>query len=83
MRTRLLQPLGQRPPRRGRRSRAAVPTPVVAPVATHVCDPAVERVREAGGPIDQASYACECGCLFRAPVSTTVPCPHCGTDQAW
>jgi hypothetical protein len=78
MRTRLLQPLARRPPRRGRRSRAAVPTPVL-----HICDPAVERVREAGGPIDQAIYACECGCLFRAPVSTTVPCPHCGIGQAW
>jgi predicted Zn-ribbon and HTH transcriptional regulator len=47
------------------------------------CDPAVARVREAGGPIDSASYACDCGYLFRAPVSTTVRCPHCGADQAW
>jgi len=40
-------------------------------------------VREAGGPVDQASYNCECGYLFRAPVSTSVVCPHCGTGQAW
>jgi hypothetical protein len=46
-------------------------------------DPAVLRVREAGGPIDQASYTCECGYLFSAAVSTTVSCPHCGADQAW
>jgi hypothetical protein len=47
------------------------------------CDPAVKRVRDAGGPVDQASYACPCGYLFSAAVSTTVACPHCGTDQAW
>jgi rubrerythrin len=46
-------------------------------------DIAVERVRAAGGPLDQASYICECGYLFAAPVSTTVSCPHCGTPQAW
>jgi rubrerythrin len=46
-------------------------------------DLAVERVREAGGPIDHASYICQCGYLFSADVSTTVACPHCGADQAW
>jgi len=46
-------------------------------------DLAAQRVREAGGPIDLASYACACGCLFTAPVSTSVKCPHCGTGQAW
>jgi len=46
-------------------------------------DIAVERVRAAGGPLDRASYICECGYLFAAPVSTTVSCPHCGTPQAW
>jgi predicted Zn-ribbon and HTH transcriptional regulator len=46
-------------------------------------DPAVERARSAGGPIDQASYACQCGYLFLAPVSTTVVCPHCRSPQAW
>jgi uncharacterized protein (DUF983 family) len=47
------------------------------------CDPDVKRVREAGGPIDRASYVCGCGYLFSASVSTTVACPHCGSDQAW
>jgi len=46
-------------------------------------DIAVERVRAAGGPLDRASYTCECGYLFAAPVSTTVACPHCGASQAW
>jgi hypothetical protein len=46
-------------------------------------DAASARVREAGGPIDEASYACACGYVFRARVSTTVACPHCGTAQAW
>ncbi len=46
-------------------------------------DPAVQRVREAGGPVDQASYTCACGYLFLAAVSTTVTCPHCGSGQAW
>jgi predicted Zn-ribbon and HTH transcriptional regulator len=46
-------------------------------------DPAAQRVRDAGGPIDEASYACHCGFVFRAPVSTTVACPHCRATQAW
>jgi hypothetical protein len=41
------------------------------------------RVRDAGGPSDLATYACECGYLFAASVTTTVGCPHCGTRQAW
>ncbi len=47
------------------------------------CDPVAERVRAAGGPLDEAVYTCCCGYLFSAPVSTSVSCPHCGTDQAW
>jgi hypothetical protein len=46
-------------------------------------DPAAQRVREAGGPIDRASYTCMCGYVFLAPVSTTVQCPHCSAAQAW
>jgi hypothetical protein len=46
-------------------------------------DAAVARVREAGGPLDRASYGCHCGYLFVAEVSTTVRCPHCGAGQAW
>jgi hypothetical protein len=49
----------------------------------HLRDPDAQRVREAGGPIDRASYTCSCGCLFSASVSTSVVCPHCGAYQAW
>jgi hypothetical protein len=43
----------------------------------------VQRVRNAGGPVDNASYTCACGFVFAASVSTTVRCPHCGASQAW
>jgi hypothetical protein len=46
-------------------------------------DLALLRVQGAGGPVDCASYNCECGFVFAASVSTTVCCPHCGTPQAW
>ena len=80
MRSSLLHPLAE--PRHGyrRRKRAATPTPDAAALR---CDPAVKRVRDAGGPIDEASYTCSCGYLFSASVSTTVRCPHCGAGQAW
>jgi hypothetical protein len=42
-----------------------------------------QRVRESGGPLDQAQYTCACGYVFDAAVSTTVACPHCGDGQAW
>jgi hypothetical protein len=87
----LLHPLAERHSRRRRPTRragvslhkrqvapAAVPTPTPEPR-----DIAVERVRAAGGPLDEASYTCQCGYLFAAPVTTTVACPHCGTSQAW
>jgi hypothetical protein len=51
--------------------------------SAHAVDRAAQRVRDAGGPIDEASYACSCGFVFRAPVSTTVACPHCRATQAW
>jgi hypothetical protein len=41
------------------------------------------RRREAAAPQDQAVYACHCGFVFRALVSTSVDCPHCGGSQAW
>jgi hypothetical protein len=63
-------------------ARTAVP-PLERPSVPGSCDPLVERVRQAGGPIDTALYTCCCGYLFSAAVSTTVACPHCGTDQAW
>jgi hypothetical protein len=68
MRTSLLHPIASR-----RRHRI----PPAAPDIT------VRRVRDAGGPIDEACYPCACGCFFIAPVSTSVACPHCGRTQAW
>jgi hypothetical protein len=90
MRTRLLHSIGERQHgRRLRRRRLRARrlrgrgVALEAEQIPRPCDPAVQRVREAGGPVDQASYTCECGYLFRAAVSTTVICPHCGTDQGW
>lgn len=54
-----------------------------AVAAIELADPAVQRVRDAGGPLDEASYSCHCGFVFRAAVSTTVACPHCHAPQAW
>jgi predicted Zn-ribbon and HTH transcriptional regulator len=28
-------------------------------------------------------YTCACGYVFKATVSTSVGCPHCGDTQAW
>jgi hypothetical protein len=70
---------GSEPPRE---PAAQASTPSAKP-STPPVDLAVQRVRDAGGPVDQASYTCQCGYLFSATVSTTVMCPHCGTDQAW
>ena len=41
------------------------------------------RAKRSGGPEDQALYSCHCGHAFKAEVSTSVGCPHCGTSQAW
>ena len=68
---------------RHRRPHGAPNPGAAAPRAGSRIDPAVQRVREAGGPIDRASYGCRCGYAFRAPVTTTVSCPHCGATQAW
>ncbi len=95
MRPTLLHPLRERDGKRRRRDhhppRATAPATEAAAAAEPApgrraaggCDPAVDRVREAGGPIDTALYTCGCGYLFSAAVSTTVCCPHCGTGQAW
>lgn len=87
MRPSLLHPLAERHSRRHRPKRHEViayrQTVKSTPGAHQPRDIAVERVRAAGGPLDEASYVCECGFLFAAPVSTTVACPHCGAGQAW
>lgn len=86
-----LHPLRERIPRRLRerrhsRRRRNRPTAVTRQPGARFAGPsdvAVQRVRDAGGPVDKASYSCQCGFVFLAPVSTTVTCPHCQARQAW
>lgn len=73
-------------PQLGRRAaRAGSAIDVAQQAAPTPAQPSVPQAREraAGGPQDCAAYRCSCGCLFEAPVSTTVGCPHCGGTQAW
>jgi predicted RNA-binding Zn-ribbon protein involved in translation (DUF1610 family) len=58
-----------------------VKAPVQPTVATQTT--AKRRRREAGPPTDAALYTCQCGFVFKALVSTSVDCPHCGGTQAW
>jgi hypothetical protein len=51
--------------------------------ARHAAAGARERNQRANVSQDAATYACECGYVFTAAVTTSVGCPHCGTDQAW
>jgi hypothetical protein len=41
------------------------------------------RAKRSGGPEDRALYRCSCGYAFKASVTTSVGCPHCGQTQAW
>jgi hypothetical protein len=41
------------------------------------------RAKRSGGPEDHALYSCHCGYAFKAEVSTSVSCPHCGSSHAW
>lgn len=90
MRGSLLHPIGARRQAqriRGEHRSAPAPEPNLAPPPPHLVsarpDASAQRVRESGGPTDLACYACHCGYVFAAAVSTTVECPHCGTPQAW
>jgi hypothetical protein len=56
-------------------------TTVSEPTPTQ--NPSKRRRREAGAPTDAAMYTCDCGFVFKALVSTSVDCPHCGGSQAW
>ncbi|MBS1868786.1 MAG: hypothetical protein JSS99_03900 [Actinobacteria bacterium] len=81
VRTRLDRPRTR--PRVGRAVGRRRPAPTVLS-ATPPAQPAAQlRERDSGGPQDRAAYACACGYVFEAPVSTTVGCPHCGGTQAW
>jgi hypothetical protein len=51
--------------------------------ARHAAAPSRERNQRANISQDSALYSCGCGYVFTAAVTTSVGCPHCGTDQAW
>lgn len=53
---------------------AAAPRPVTATQSD---------ARRGTTSMDRALYTCSCGFAFKAEVTTTVGCPHCGTSQAW
>lgn len=53
------------------------------PLAQPEAHPYQARARRAGGPQDKALYGCACGVSFQAPVTASVRCPHCGSEQAW
>lgn len=42
-----------------------------------------ERNQRANVNEDAALYSCSCGFVFKAAVTTSVGCPHCGCAQAW
>ena len=52
-----------------------------APVTPEAAE--TRDARRGGGPEDRALYSCMCGFAFKAAVTTSVGCPHCGTEQAW
>jgi hypothetical protein len=41
------------------------------------------RAQRTPPPEDVALYRCQCGYAFKAEVTASVDCPHCGTGQAW
>ena len=54
-----------------------------APQPARPESPETSAARRGGGPEDRALYSCMCGFAFNAAVTTSVGCPHCGTEQAW
>jgi hypothetical protein len=77
---RLMQLTTRLPKRRlARPARSAPAEP--RPVARELDE--ATAARRAGGPEDNALYSCMCGYAFTAAVTTSVDCPHCGTEQAW
>jgi hypothetical protein len=70
-----LSPTLTLPRRRSRSRRSFTSRPSVTPTR--------ERNQRANISEDAALYSCACGYVFKAAVTTSVGCPHCGTDQAW
>jgi hypothetical protein len=65
-------PLSRRRAPRGSRGRAQA-----------TASPGRERNKRANVSQDAALYSCACGYVFKAAVTTSVGCPHCGSAQAW
>jgi hypothetical protein len=57
--------------------------PTIEPSPRNSVLQTLARAKRSGGPEDRALYSCSCGFAFKAEVSTSVGCPHCGTSQAW
>jgi len=72
-----------RPLTLNRRASATRRPAILARRARHSAAGARERNQRANISQDAALYSCECGYVFKAAVTTSVGCPHCGTDQAW
>jgi rubrerythrin len=51
--------------------------------ARQEASPGRERNKRANVSEDAALYSCQCGYVFKAAVTTSVGCPHCGSAQAW
>jgi hypothetical protein len=64
-------------------TRSILRSALLAPAPPRPAAYAQARAQRSGGPDDRALYSCSCGCAFKAPVTTTVGCPHCGLTQAW
>jgi hypothetical protein len=69
--------------RRARPARSARPEPPQPAPEPPSQSSETQAARRAGGPEDHALYSCMCGYVFTAEVTTSVGCPHCGTEQAW
>jgi hypothetical protein len=80
MRVRLRPKTHSHHSRQARQRRGAEPPAPARPVRAVRPE---DRVRRAGGPEDVATYSCDCGYVFEAPVTASVTCPHCHGDQAW
>ena len=72
-----------RPLTLNRRSSGTRRPAILARRARHAAGAARERNQRANISQDAALYSCACGYVFTAAVTTSVGCPHCGTDQAW
>jgi len=64
------------------RSRVERPARTKRQHSRHRTRPTRDQAR-VGAPEDRATYKCGCGYVFVAEVTTSVGCPHCGSELAW